>query len=158
MNEYVICFAHPLPHIFWPNVLLIEKKKPAWQSGRYNLPGGKIEPNETIYSAASRELKEEAGIECPVDQIHVLGSIEGSDFIVYVCCCNYDSSEKQNIAVSLTSEQVFWLPWSKAISHPKLINNLRLIIPLCQSNLTGWKILSENDKDSVYLIQLKTDS
>ena len=31
MNQYVICYAHPEPHVFWPEVLLIEKKHPAWQ-------------------------------------------------------------------------------------------------------------------------------
>ncbi len=41
--NYVLCYAHPQPHHWWPDVLLIRKNKPDWQRGLYNLPGGKIE-------------------------------------------------------------------------------------------------------------------
>ena len=61
MDQYVICDSIPEVHVFWPEVLLIEKKHPAWQAGRFNLPGGKIEDEETIHEAASRELLEETG-------------------------------------------------------------------------------------------------
>lgn len=40
-----------------------------WMPGRYCLPGGHVEPNETNTSAASRELSEEAGISYPVDKL-----------------------------------------------------------------------------------------
>ena len=44
-------------------VLLIEKRKPAWQLGRWNGIGGKIEPGETAAEAMVREFREEAGVE-----------------------------------------------------------------------------------------------
>jgi 8-oxo-dGTP pyrophosphatase MutT (NUDIX family) len=150
MNQYVLCFAHPQPHAHWPEVLLIEKKKPAWQAGRYNLPGGKIEPEETIHKAASRELQEETGIECPEDQIRIMGTIEGTDFIVYVCRCDYDSLRGRNVIESLTDETVFWMPLGEALRHPLLIENLRLIISFCRAELVGWHIVS--DKDGIYIL------
>jgi 8-oxo-dGTP pyrophosphatase MutT (NUDIX family) len=150
VNQYVLCFAHPKPHVFWPEVLLIEKKKPAWQAGRYNLPGGKIEENETIHEAASRELQEETGIECPPEQVRIMGTIEGTDFIVYVCRCEYDSLRGRNIAASTTDEVVFWMPLAEVMRHPLLIENLRLIIPFCRAELVGWHVVSE--KDGIYII------
>lgn len=42
-------------------VLLIEKKRPEWQAGRFNGIGGKVEADETATQAMHREFKEEAG-------------------------------------------------------------------------------------------------
>lgn len=44
-------------------VVVIRKKKPAWQAGRCNGVGGKIERFETPYQAMCREFEEEAGVE-----------------------------------------------------------------------------------------------
>jgi 8-oxo-dGTP diphosphatase len=43
-------------------VVLIRKNKPAWQKGKLNGVGGKIEPEETPKHAMIREYKEEAGL------------------------------------------------------------------------------------------------
>lgn len=42
-------------------VLLIEKRKPAWQAGRLNGIGGKVEPGEEPLIAMAREFAEETG-------------------------------------------------------------------------------------------------
>ena len=42
-------------------VLLIRKLKPAWQAGKLNGVGGKVEPGETPTAAMVREFYEEAG-------------------------------------------------------------------------------------------------
>lgn len=147
MNQYVLCYA--VPDIAWPKVLLIEKKRPAWQAGRYNLPGGHIEADETIHAAASRELKEETNIDCPQDKVRIMGTIEGTDFIVYVCRCDY-RAHKDNCVETLTDEQVFWMPLAEALNHEKLIDNLRLIISFCNTGLVGWHIVSE--KDGIFII------
>lgn len=39
-------------------ILLVRKKAPEW-----SLPGGKIDPGETQFEAASRELQEETGLQ-----------------------------------------------------------------------------------------------
>jgi ADP-ribose pyrophosphatase YjhB (NUDIX family) len=46
-------------------VLLIERGKGALK-GLWSLPGGHIEPGETAYSAALRELREETGVEAEI--------------------------------------------------------------------------------------------
>ena len=44
------------------NVALIEKQKPAWQKGRFNGVGGKVEEGEALADAMSREFHEETGV------------------------------------------------------------------------------------------------
>lgn len=44
------------------HVVLIQKTKPAWQAGKWNGLGGKIEPWESAHKAMIREFEEEAGV------------------------------------------------------------------------------------------------
>ena len=60
MREYVCGF------LFSPDrtrVLLIRKRRPAWQAGRLNGVGGKVEPGEAVREAMRREFREEAGLD-----------------------------------------------------------------------------------------------
>jgi 8-oxo-dGTP diphosphatase len=47
------------------NVLLIRKRRPAWQAGKLNGVGGKIEPGESPLEAMRREFREEAALDIP---------------------------------------------------------------------------------------------
>lgn len=44
-------------------VALVRKARPAWQAGKWNGIGGKIEPGETPAAAMRREFSEEAGLD-----------------------------------------------------------------------------------------------
>lgn len=46
-------------------VALIQKNKPAWQAGKWNGVGGKLEDNETWAQCMSREFEEETGVHIP---------------------------------------------------------------------------------------------
>ncbi len=46
-------------------VLLIKKNRPKHQVGKWNGLGGKVEDNETIARAMTREAKEEADLDIP---------------------------------------------------------------------------------------------
>jgi 8-oxo-dGTP diphosphatase len=73
-QEYVCGF------LFTPDrdrVLLIRKRRPAWQAGKLNGLGGKIEPGETALEAMRREFREEAGVDVTEWQ-HVL-TLSGED-------------------------------------------------------------------------------
>lgn len=44
-------------------VALVRKLRPAWQAGRLNAIGGKVEPGETTSEAMRREFREEASLD-----------------------------------------------------------------------------------------------
>ena len=89
------------------NVLLVEKQRPAWQVGRYNLPGGKIEEDETIHEAAIRELYEETGI--MTSESHIMGTIEART-ASSTSANAPTTSPTGNDADSMTDEAVLWMP------------------------------------------------
>lgn len=129
------------------SVLLIEKLKPAWQLGLINLPGGSIEEGEDPSCAAARELFEEANLLA----FHVIpmGVISGDLWRVNVIKCVV-----KDVApwAQKTPEPVFWLPIKDAMTHKKLIPNLRVIVPLCHCGVRGW-VLEDGEPD--YDINLK---
>lgn len=59
VQEYVCGFLFDLERT---RVLLIRKRRPAWQAGKLNGVGGKIEPGETALDAMRREFHEETGL------------------------------------------------------------------------------------------------
>ena len=60
MTEYVCGFAFD---DLAEGVALIQKKRPAWQRGKWNGIGGHVEPGEFSLAAMAREFREEAGVE-----------------------------------------------------------------------------------------------
>jgi ADP-ribose pyrophosphatase YjhB (NUDIX family) len=136
MTQYVCCYVENQG-----KVLLIEKRKPAWQLGKYNLPGGKIEEGETAAEAATRELFEEANLQAI--QATTIGRITGDDWDVYVVRCVTPHPERLH---QKTSERVFWMPLLTAIRSTLLIPNLRLIIPLAATGAAGWSIDEGSDQ------------
>jgi 8-oxo-dGTP diphosphatase len=74
VQEYVCGF------LFSPDrarVLLIRKRRPAWQAGRLNGVGGKVEPGETAPDAMRREFHEETGLR--VDDWQHVVTLRGPD-------------------------------------------------------------------------------
>ena len=75
MQKYVCGF------LFSPDrerVLLIRKRRPAWQAGKLNGIGGKVEAGETLPEAMIREFREEAALTVR-DWKHVL-TLTGADW------------------------------------------------------------------------------
>jgi 8-oxo-dGTP diphosphatase len=67
-------------------VVMVKKNRPAWQAGKFNFPGGKIEEGETPEQAMYREFLEETGVEVLPDAWRYIGRIYSKqrDFSVHV--------------------------------------------------------------------------
>lgn len=102
-------------------VALIRKTKPAWQSGKLNGIGGKVEKGEDALDAMRREFREETG----VDQEYWRGfcTLEGDSWAVnfFVAFGNVDAVR------TTTEEEVVIVPVN---SLEGTIPNLKWLIPL----------------------------
>lgn len=135
MTEYVLVCCYDKQRDI---IVMIVKSSPEWQKGRLNLPGGKIEPGETPEIAAARELLEETGF-IPFMPIEVMGTIQGESCVVYCCKAICDILEEFRPR-SGEKELPVKLTWREVKNHPLVIPNLRVIIPLIQSGISGWEI------------------
>lgn len=116
--DYVLGFAFDTAG---SNVVLIKKTKPAWQAGRYNAVGGKIELNETPIQAMQREFKEETSVD--VFGWEQTAILVGTNWKVYVFR-NFISLDE---ITSPTEEQVSI--FSVSALPTNAISNLKWLVP-----------------------------
>ena len=119
-------FHYVLALLFTPDrrqIVLMRKSRPAWQAGKANALGGKIQPGETPSDAARREVGEEAGVDVdsweeflvwddPVYRMHVLRAF-------HAVADRARTAEDQEVFLANVRE----LP-------PNAIENLRWLVPL----------------------------
>lgn len=145
MKEYVLAF------IFDKNrydteraaVLLLKKRKPEWQAGKYNGIGGKIEKGENSGFAAYREWKEETKTELPQSAFKLFGEMTGPDWRVYLYT---GESGELELAVN-NDEPVRITPigyLEKLAKKDKCLHNVPFLVEL------SWAVLNNRIKD--YLI------
>lgn len=123
MTLYVSGFMYSPGH---KKVVLIQKKKPAWQEGLLNGVGGKIENGETPEMAMAREFKEETGVSTPPEAWKVFSTItgEGKYKIYFLSATHSDYIHAQTIeAEEVGIYEVDALP-----DH--VIHNLKWLIPM----------------------------
>lgn len=80
MQHYVLGFAFSEDA---SRVAFIRKNRPAWQAGKLNGVGGKLETGETPVGAMRREFWEESGVDVPEDQWRHFAMLSGVDFCVW---------------------------------------------------------------------------
>ena len=132
MREMVVGFI-----IAEGSVLLVEKKRPAWQAGFLNGVGGKVEPGETPAMAMERETSEETNIHmrhnwwrlfCTLD----VNNPEKSGAVrvhFYVSFCPIMLTANQ-----VEDEPLGWYDLTD-IPHLHVIDNLKWLIPLATAEL-----------------------
>jgi 8-oxo-dGTP pyrophosphatase MutT (NUDIX family) len=155
MKQYVLCLATAIPHIDTQTVVLVERVKQDWQLGRLNLPGGEIEEGELPEGAAVRELEEETSIRASLIDTKVMGVLDCPKCKVFVCLCPYRQwfNGGEQSAKQMEEQPIHVIPWRQVKDDPRLIPNLNIIIPLCNSRLTGWT-MKPTEYETDWLIEL----
>jgi 8-oxo-dGTP diphosphatase len=106
-------------------VVLIKKERPAWQKGRLNGVGGKIEPGETPAVAIRREFIEEANLDVP--NWKQFTTMSGADWEIH---CFWATTNIIDDVKTMTDEkieirEVDYLSWGDEV-----IQNLHWLIPM----------------------------
>lgn len=131
MKEYVLVYASPggdSPFI------AILKDRPVFQRGKWNLPGGKVEPGEEPIAAALRELMEECGVVGSSPEI--LGRImDGEEYVIYVIRCIVELSELS--PRDGETERPAWMT-PEEFSKVPTVGHVRTTASLCRFGLGDW--------------------
>ncbi len=143
MKRYVVGFLFDSA-FEW--VALIRKNRPAWQAGRLNGIGGKLEPGEDSIDAMVREFREETGLHvtadrwrlmCTIawpDDLERLGTTDEAAVDFYVAHAPAEGrAGLARLVQSLTDEQVEVIA-RRWITEPEwqdqLIPNITWLVPL----------------------------
>jgi 8-oxo-dGTP diphosphatase len=124
VTRYVLGFAFDSAG---ENVVLIRKTKPAWQAGKYNGVGGKVEAKELGIDAMIREFYEEAGVMTLPENWTRFSFLKGPG---WTCECFYlFNNHIARIVSTQTDEEIHTFPVFIATSEIPTISNLPWLIP-----------------------------
>lgn len=133
----VLCLIHNED-----SYLLQDRVKKDWNG--YTLPGGHIEPGESIVDAVVREMKEETGLTiksprlCGVKQF----PIESGRYIVFL----FETDQFEGKLVDSDEGKMHWVKISE-LSNVKLVDDFEELIEVMMSDsLTEFQYVVENDE------------
>ena len=155
-KKYVV--VYPFDPRYPGRVLLVLKDRPAWQKGCLNLLGGKVEEGEAELDTAVRELYEESGLKLKplkrqrskrMEDVKLMGAIVTDVSFVYCVSLPVDGDAKLKPRKGET-EVSQWHEWDVVKRDPRLLPNLRCVIPLMMAGVTGWFANGQEVGESVY--------
>ena len=144
MQHYVLILAKSKDYYKEPKFLVVRKHRPAWQRGRINIPGGHVEAGEDAFYAATRELYEETGL---IGNGWVrAGAVTGDDFHIdcYTATVMFEDPKPREGE----TEEVFWTTFNDIKDNPRLMPNLKAMIPMMLAGVTDWVIIDNGDSQT----------
>lgn len=124
-------------------LLLLRRKNTGWEDGKYGVPSGHLEENESLLSAAIREAKEESGVDISkkdLRMVHVMHRRVNHDYIdIYFVADKWKG--EPFISESKKSDDIQWAD----------INNFP------ENTLENIKIAFENYKKNIIYSQFGWD-
>ena len=127
MTKYVLGFIFDASE----RVLLIEKQRPAWQAGKLNGIGGKIEAREKPVAAMVREAFEECHLFSKVNDWIPVATLRHSEWNIEVFTTVH--TQNPHLLRTKTDEFVSWVDIQKL--PPNVLPNLSWLIPLSRDVL-----------------------
>ena len=133
----VLCLIHNED-----SYLLQDRVKEDWKG--YTLPGGHIEPGESIVDAVVREMKEETGLMiksprlCGVKQF----PIEGGRYIVFL----FETDQFEGKVVDSDEGEMHWVKISELLNVNLVDDFDDLIEVMLSDSLTEFQYIVENDE------------
>lgn len=129
MRNYVLAFMVNATN---NQILLIKKKRPAFQAGKMNGIGGKIEGDETPVEAIIREVEEETGLKTTEYEWANFGEMRLPDGgKVHLFKTFRDDLEN---ALSMTDEEVVVMDIDYNVLKPLVMPNLIWLIDVAMDN------------------------
>ncbi len=132
----VLCLIHT-----GDSYLLQDRVKKEWKG--YTLPGGHIEPGESVVDAVVREMKEETGLTikslrlCGVKQF----PIEGGRYLVFL----FETDEFEGEVAGSEEGEMHWVKVSE-LSKVNLVEDFdELIEVMLSDSLTEFQYVVKND-------------
>ncbi|ALE52375.1 hypothetical protein SP60_03560 [Candidatus Thioglobus autotrophicus] len=147
-------------------ILIAKRQAHQFMSGFWELPGGKIEPNESEQQAIIRELKEELGIIVTDLSIHQTMVYQYTDRIVELSI--YTINQYQNTPEGIEGQEIVWtnikdlsqyklLPTMTAFINSITLPNKYWITPSSNHQSEAWtRKFDEKLKQGIGLIQLRS--
>lgn len=107
------------------NVLLIRKNRPAWQAGKLNGVGGKLEAGETPLEGMVREFQEETGLATAASQWRPFGRLEADHAMIH---CFKMRTPRIHDARSTTDEHLEIVPIDLGLLRREGQSNLATLV------------------------------
>ena len=129
-------------------ILLQNRVKKDWQG--WTLPGGHVEPGESIVEAVRREMKEETGLTVRSVQLRGVKQfpIEGGRYIVFL----FRTDDFEGEVISSEEGQMRWFSRSNLTSIPAVSDFAELLSVIDSDSLNEFQyVLSGSRWDAVLL-------